>query len=433
MNPRLHYQLGLRMGLILGLLAWLLYNLCFADLLQHVDFSLYKLGVFRVYRGVGCAIFGLWLWGLALYVWTQNRINWMYLFQLDPARTWGHLDWWQHAATWTLVFLVNFLVFFKVARGELYGIPSSGHIYLPLGLVLVLLIHGLATFCPSVRGCGRSCRASNRGWLWSFRQVWTSPVGEVTFNTSFMADCFTSIARINSDFAFIFCYYLSLEFANSKEGDGAAPGERNRPSQCADSTAMKMVVVPIICALPQWIRLMQMLRRYRNTLQKKYLVNAFKYSLSHVIIVFGAMNPSLKPHPGAMQWDAFFFLFFTLISSLFGFTWDTFNTWHIFELSPAAPAAVPAAPAAPSATLSSSSASSASTHRGRNVGDASGRESEAPNTPLVVTEDGGGGAGGAGEVGGAGASSSKKWHGVPCCGGRRCGLRRRRMYGNRCW
>ena len=35
-----------------------------------------------VYRATGCLIFGGWLWGLNLVIWSKHRINYTYLFEI---------------------------------------------------------------------------------------------------------------------------------------------------------------------------------------------------------------------------------------------------------------------------------------------------------------------------------------------------------------
>ncbi len=57
----------------------------------------------------------------------------------------------------------------------------------------------------------------------------------------------------------------------------------------------RVVVVPLLTALPLWWRFMQCLRRYRDTGQRfPHLANALKYALSHSVLLFGVFNPALK-------------------------------------------------------------------------------------------------------------------------------------------
>ena len=55
-----------------------------------------------------------WCWGVNVYVWTRYRINYLYLFDLDPRFTLRANEVFRIALDASIVFLANFLLFFKV-------------------------------------------------------------------------------------------------------------------------------------------------------------------------------------------------------------------------------------------------------------------------------------------------------------------------------
>ena len=38
-------------------------------------------------QGLGCLVILGWMWGINLYVWSTFRINYLYIFELDPRVT----------------------------------------------------------------------------------------------------------------------------------------------------------------------------------------------------------------------------------------------------------------------------------------------------------------------------------------------------------
>lgn len=99
------------------------------------------------------------------------------------------------------------------------------------------------------------------------------------------------------------------------------------------------IVVVLICLFPLYIRLMQCLRKYYDTGERvPNLPNAFKYTMSQVVTLFGAFYPVLNlscnagdycNHMSAFQitWLEIF-----VFSSVYSWVWDVKMDWGLGKL-----------------------------------------------------------------------------------------------------
>ena len=95
---------------------------------------------------------------------------------------------------------------------------------------------------------------------------------------------------------------------------------------------------PVVQCLPAWFRFAQCLRRYRDTRDAfPHLVNAGKYSTTFFVVLFSALNSShtdpTVPNP---TYNAFFYFWivFSVISSLYAYTWDIKMDWGLLDKDP---------------------------------------------------------------------------------------------------
>ena len=313
-KPLWWFRLGVRVGMLIMLIVWVLFVSAFGITKPHKKgqggVALYKLGMFQVYRGIGCLLLGMWLWGTCIYVWNQGRVNWVYIFELDPNHIMQSHEWFQHATMLSLLYLVNYLFFLKVANGGLTMIPPQYAGYIPLGLIALSIAYMVWATCScklSKMCCrkvsGERIGCAKGGILWSFGQIIMSPFGEVTFNTTFFADIMTSmvkvrvrvwynwcaevkfkfvvvrgearlfyvkgpytvvtmtclsdthilldypfVAQVNVDLAFIICFVSTGEIARPFSSSG---------HKCSGNSIFTSVLIPLICVGPNWLRMMQ--------------------------------------------------------------------------------------------------------------------------------------------------------------------------------
>jgi predicted membrane chloride channel (bestrophin family) len=110
-----------------------------------------------------------------------------------------------------------------------------------------------------------------------------------------------------ADLYFVLCYYGTTSFI---ETNGGTPPKLARPfsliicfrawlflvigvvvlaSGSCDSG--KWIALPIISCLPLWWRFQQCMKRYFETRQAwPHLANAFKYALSHTVVIMGMFH-----------------------------------------------------------------------------------------------------------------------------------------------
>jgi hypothetical protein len=102
------------------------------------------------------------------------------------------------------------------------------------------------------------------------------------------------------------------------------------------------VLIPLICLLPIWFRLMQCLRRYHDTrLRWPNLANAAKYSLAQIVTLFGTFHPlfmfnnakmRVAGHNEVNDVGGMFQVFWVSIficSSVYSSCWDVFMDWGL--------------------------------------------------------------------------------------------------------
>ena len=320
---------GIRVGVLLMLLCWVMWDCIVDELLRpNHDFHFFDRGVFRVYRGIGCLILLNWLWGVNIFVWTSVRINYAYLFEFDANAIYSHRQVFMRATSLTLFWLLNFLLFFKMNRGEVFEGSQSYNAYLPLSLAVAALLYVLSPF-------NKQKRVFARGIV----KAVTAPFSEVSFFSVYVADVMTSLVKVFGDLAYSFCYFgtgewLALNGQNTTDCGNVTkadlPNLRDHDCTCEHSDALKWVVYPLLSSLPLWFRFMQNLRKYRDTHRRfPFLANGLKYAVAQTVVVFGIFNPSLaKTHVDMTPARAFWILAF-VASTCYTFAWDVKMDWGL--------------------------------------------------------------------------------------------------------
>lgn len=73
---------------------------------------------------------------------------------------------------------------------------------------------------------------------------------------------------------------------------------------CLTSFDYTRIAVPIISALPLWLRFLQCMRRYRDTQKRHpFISNAGKYAVSHSVILFGVFHPEANAGSTTATWQ----------------------------------------------------------------------------------------------------------------------------------
>ena len=331
----MHY--GFRVGVFLVLLVWVVWD-CLVDSLLRPDVQthgpIYEDPGFIVYRGIASFILLYWLVGINVYVWNGARINFVYIFELNPATVPNHTDIFMRATTISIIFLMDFLLFFKMRRGDFFGTDGM-RTYCPL----VLFVVGFAWQVWSWR------QPYNRTFWHVLGSIAIAPFTRVTFLRAYIADVLTSLVLPMIDVTFMICYFFSGQWhdqttiiTTDTDISSSTAVPIGGTGMCQDSYVLRRVINPLICFFPLWWRLQQNLRRYRATGKRvPNLFNALKYAIALSTSLFGVIHPELKRAAAAAETDTTssivrgLWLASFVVSTLYTFYWDVVMDWGLLK------------------------------------------------------------------------------------------------------
>ncbi|CAI9628569.1 unnamed protein product [Alternaria burnsii] len=248
----------------------------------------------QIYAGYFLINFLLLLFCMACRVWHEHKINYVFIFEYDTRH---HLDWRQLAELpcWTLFMLglcmqINF---HQVGGDNLY-------LYYPvilIGISVLLLFNPLKIFYFRTR-------------MWLLYSLWRlllAGIYPVEWRDFYLGDMFCSLTYSMSGIALFFCLYAH---------------DWNNPPQCNSS---HLRITGFLSTLPGIWRLMQCLRRYRDTGNKfPHLLNGGKYMAT---ILFYA-SISIYRMDQKTSTKAVFILFAT-INGIYTSFWDIYYDWSL--------------------------------------------------------------------------------------------------------
>eukprot|EP00457_Paulinella_chromatophora_P002958 gb/GEZN01002963.1/.p1 GENE.gb/GEZN01002963.1/~~gb/GEZN01002963.1/.p1 ORF type:complete len:717 (-),score=86.45 gb/GEZN01002963.1/:127-2277(-) len=298
------FSLGKRFGMVSILAIWVLWETSFRTEL-HPRTRFWYSNILPIYRCLACLVLGPWLWTFNLWVWTQSSVDYSYLLGLDPAHVNSVRSSFRMACNHSLVFLINFLVYYKVK-------PYDDHfVYFQADVIpACLLVYFMGQLLYLLR--------PDEDFGNAFFRTLTAPFHKVSFLDGLMGDILTSLVRVNTDIAFSLCWLFS--------GDLVQDEKDHAPSKCIDSVIFNKVVVPLIVALPLWFRLGQSLRQYWDTRSKVFFANAGKYAVAESVVMWGIFH---KNFTGSRRMYVLVYMFFLSFSTLYSFFWDVLMDWDL--------------------------------------------------------------------------------------------------------
>ena len=247
--------------------------------------------------------------GIAIKVLRQYKVNYIFIFDLDPHYKVTYLQ----LVRITLVMLTvwSFCLVGHIAVVKLKYIferPAAG-------FALAVFVIFLSLCCAPFHCFYKRARKELLVVLW---HIVISPFGLVKFKHFFLADILTSFVVPLKDVGNMVCFFASSVWLDSMSPDTKAfPG-----------LVYYLMIVPL---LPFWFRFAQCLVRYRETKLTANLINAGKYMSALMVQVVGAIktwngtasNP-LKLAIGSV----------TLASTLYCLYWDYKMDWGLFRETP---------------------------------------------------------------------------------------------------
>ncbi|XP_022232922.2 xenotropic and polytropic retrovirus receptor 1 homolog [Drosophila obscura] len=159
-----------------------------------------------------------------------------------------------------------------------------------------------------------------RSWLVKlFGRVMAAPFFYVGFADFWMGDQMTSMVLCFVDHYYLFRFYI--RYYNKQENAFGFEPDYG---------------VALIRCLPAWFRLAQCLRRYRDSgsKSKQYLMNAGKYSLSILVVIFSTiqMETNAKYHYMFENPWAWLYLVTALLASFYCLFWDLYKDFGLFKI-----------------------------------------------------------------------------------------------------
>ncbi|KAL8315673.1 hypothetical protein RB593_008972 [Gaeumannomyces tritici] len=253
----------------------------------------------QVYGGYFLMLYLFVLFCLDCRLWTRNKINYQFIFELDPR---SQLDWRQ---------LSQFPAFFLLVFGVLFWINFSRlgsddmYLYFPVVLIGVTL---LILFFPAPVFFYRS----RRWFLYSHWRLLLAGLYPVEFRDFFLGDIYCSLTYAMCNIELFFCLYRNAWLD---------------PEQCNSSHSR---LLGFLSALPPIWRFLQCIRRYHDTGNVfPHLVNCGKYLMS----IIAAMCLSLYRIDGTRT-NLALFITFSTINGIYTSIWDIFMDFSLLQPSP---------------------------------------------------------------------------------------------------
>ncbi|GAM28617.1 hypothetical protein SAMD00019534_117930 [Acytostelium subglobosum LB1] len=298
-------KLGLAIGCTLTLLTLLIVLFTSGHVNVHPDWDRF-VSVIPVFRGVALPILAVWLWGINVWIWENQRVNHVLIFGLDPRTTVCHRRIFKTASFLTFIFLATYFLFCGTITGNftLGAIPAQVY---PMALVifsLLVMLFPLRFFH----------RKSRLVLLTTLGNVFITPFGSIKFRALYLGDVLTSMVRTIFDWEYTACYFITGDW------------EVNDGKRCNRSN---QIALPVISGLPLLWRMMQCMLLYRETRNKLHLGNTGKYAFGFCVVLFSSLegNYSRYPEPwtpGRIVWCVLF-----VMATLYMYVWDVFVDWRL--------------------------------------------------------------------------------------------------------
>jgi hypothetical protein len=273
--------------------------------------------------GFGDLLLLLWMWGVCIHIWRLTNLNFIPLLQLEHTSL-AHYPKpeqivYQAATDLSLLFLVVFICFNKIARG---AFSQAGNVAFAHWLPVVLMAY-------YIYRCAFPLADRQKWWFMLYRCIF-APGFAIIFRDGFVGDLLTSLVRVFVPLALSFAYVYGC-VANYFHPSAQVDGQSRRLSTTDNISptifweerfVFNSVILPFLTLFPLWIRLVQCLRRAVETQARwPHYGNAAKYTSAIAVISLATFNPQIRTQSA---WVAGF-----VFATLFQFVWDICMDWGI--------------------------------------------------------------------------------------------------------
>lgn len=135
------WYLGLKLGMLVVLLVWFLWDEAVGHTGSGQRYSLWKDPALHLYSFFGNIIIYQWLFGVTVYFWSKARVNYSTLLGLHKSHNKRYDQIYSEAALYSIIFLVNILLYSKSQRrllGNLNAVPPYAF---PMTLSVIFLLY----------------------------------------------------------------------------------------------------------------------------------------------------------------------------------------------------------------------------------------------------------------------------------------------------
>ncbi|KAM3550488.1 hypothetical protein MY1884_008223 [Beauveria asiatica] len=250
----------------------------------------------QIYAGYFLMLLLFALFCINCYVWTKCKVNYSFIFELDP-RT--RIDWRRMAEFPSFFLLILGIVMW--ANFSRYG-NDSLYLYYP---VLLIAFTALVIFMP----LPVLAHKSRRWFGYSHWRLLLAGLYPVEFRDFFLGDMYCSLTYCMANVEQFFCLY---------------DNEWENPSQCNSSHSR---LLGFLTAVPALWRFFQCLRRYNDTRNVfPHLVNGGKYSMT---ILSNVLLSNYRIH--RTNTNLGLFVFFSVVNSIYCSIWDLFMDFSLLQ------------------------------------------------------------------------------------------------------
>lgn len=293
--------------IILGLIAYM----------YEYDYSDDKWTVYlRLLRGPFLVLLFLYFYATNMKVWALKHIDYVRIFNHHPRAT-PTPNYVYKVAGCFCVFFTLLVIILLISSPFTNEVPGK----------IVPLIMWLSFIVFLVNPLNIFKRKGRVSLLLVFVRILLAPFTFVYFGDFWLADQLNSTVALLLDLQYMTCYMIADTWYGNVD-----------TSVC---TSSGNGIRPVLSCLPALWRLLQCLRCFYDTWEKKHLLNALKYFTTFPVVVFATMFAT-KVTPGFVIWKLNFtevgwililWLISAFVHAVYTFIWDIYCDWGLWNFS----------------------------------------------------------------------------------------------------
>ncbi|KAG6654017.1 phosphate transporter PHO1 homolog 1-like [Carya illinoinensis] len=299
------FFIGLFTGCFLALLAGYVIMARMMHVYRPASHSVYMETVYPVFSMFSLLFLHFFLYGCNVFAWRKARINYSFIFELNPTKELKYKDVFLICTTsLTAVMGVMFVHMSLIAKGHSYeqvkAIPG-----------LLLLVFLALLVCPF----NIFYRSSRYRFLSVIRNIILSPLYKVVMLDFFMADQLCSQVPMLRNLEYVACYYITGSYKTEDY------------THCKEARHYRDLVFAV-SFLPYYWRAMQCARRWFDEGQTSHLVNLGKY----VSAMFAAGAKVAYEKDGGAGWLCLLVVM-SSAATVYQLYWDFVKDWGLLQMN----------------------------------------------------------------------------------------------------